>query len=491
MVRSRSALSDGVAPWQTTRSVRPGPHRNGPVARLGIAARRGFGRVVPDPFVVAIALTVGAMAIAWGLGDLPGSDGPGARAAAVVAAYGDGLWGLLAFAMQITVMLVLGHVVAEAPAIRRGLAGLARAAPAPRALVAYVALGATLLGLVNWSLALIGGALLAREAGRVAAARGWRIHYPLLCAAGYAGLMVWHGGLSGSAPLKVTRAGDLVEVLGPELAARIGPLGLERTLLSPLNAWVSGGLVVLGAAFFAWLLPREDPDPRPPPDLDDPGPRAVVPDPGGGEGLVDRLERSRVALWALALPLFAVCAHRIATRGVARLDIDTVNAALWAVGLALHGRPHVFLAACDRGIRSCAGVVVQFPLYAGLMGLMNGAGLSAALSGAVAQAGADAVAIVAFLSAGLVNLFVPSGGGQWAVQGPILMRAALDTGVPPERLLLALAYGDQWTNMVQPFWALPLLAITGVRARDIVGYTALWMVVGGAWMVGCLWVVSR
>ena len=112
---------------------------------------------------------------------------------------------------------------------------------------------------------------------------------------------------------------------------------------------------------------------------------------------------------------------------------------------------------------------------------------SAALSESLSGVEGKGFLVVVFGSAGLLNLFVPSGGGQWAVQGPIVIDAALGLGVAPEHAMLAVAYGDQWTNMVQPFWALPLLAITGTRARDLVGYSSLWMVVGGAWIGVSLW----
>jgi short-chain fatty acids transporter len=131
-------------------------------------------------------------------------------------------------------------------------------------------------------------------------------------------------------------------------------------------------------------------------------------------------------------------------------------------------------------------VLLQFPLYAGIMGVMAGSGLSTALSRAFADAGVHAFTAVTFFSAGLLNLFVPSGGGQWAVQGPIIMDGAMSLGVAPGEVVMAMAYGDQWTNMLQPFWALPLLALTGVRARDIIGYASIWMVAGGVWIVGAL-----
>ncbi|MCA9701884.1 MAG: short-chain fatty acid transporter, partial [Myxococcales bacterium] len=175
-----------------------------------------------------------------------------------------------------------------------------------------------------------------------------------------------------------------------------------------------------------------------------------------GEDLLSRIERSPVVVWALALPLLAALILQLSRKGVANLDIDTVNLALWVLALLLHGRPDRFLAACGRGMQSCTGIVLQFPLYAGIMAVMAASGLSATLTTMVSAAGPDLLAPVTFLSAGLLNLLVPSGGGQWAVQGPIIMQAALDTGVAPGKVLMAMAYGDQWTNMLQPFWALPL-----------------------------------
>jgi short-chain fatty acids transporter len=118
--------------------------------------------------------------------------------------------------------------------------------------------------------------------------------------------------------------------------------------------------------------------------------------------------------------------------------------------------------------------------------MMSGSGLSVALSNAFSGVGAGAFGVLSFLSAGLLNLFIPSGGGQWAVQGPILVESALALGVAPSTAVMAMAYGDQWTNMLQPFWALPLLAITGVRARDIIGYSVIWMVAGGVWIAAGL-----
>lgn len=157
------------------------------------------------------------------------------------------------------------------------------------------------------------------------------------------------------------------------------------------------------------------------------------------------------------------------------------------LGLLLHGTPRRYVRAVEQAASGCAGIILQFPLYAGIMGLMAGSGLTAQMASAIADTSSPTtLPLFTFVSAGVVNLFVPSGGGQWAVQGPIAMHAAADAGVNPAKMVMAVAYGDQLTNMLQPFWALPLLAITGVKARDIVGYTAIVMVVAAAWMAAGL-----
>lgn len=447
----------------------------GPFVRLGVFARRGFGRIVPEPFVIAVALTTVVLATALAVGTPAGE---------VLRAWsgGSGLWALLTFTMQMCVMLVLGTALATAPLMQGGIAASIGWVKTPRQLVGATAFIAIGLALLNWSLGLVGGAIVAREAGRLARTRGYALHYPLLCAAGYSGLMTWHGGFSGSAPLKVTTLEDLTEVLGPVLAEQIGTLGLGSTILSPLNLVVSGGLLVLGPLVFMGMTPHADPDAQ---SAGEDSESAQVQE-SPPTGLIERVERSRAFSMLLAFPLCVALAMALADGGLLRLSFNTVNLALFAFALLLHGRPDRFLRACDEGARSCGGVIVQFPLYAGVMGVMKAAGLSAALAGVFSQVGSGAFEALAFGSAGLLNLFVPSGGGQWAVQGPVLMQAAQSAGVEPGRVVMAMAYGDQWTNMLQPFWALPLLAITKVRARDIIGYAAVWMVVGGVWMLGNL-----
>jgi short-chain fatty acids transporter len=472
-----------------------------PLARLGLASRRGFGRITPDPFVLAVGLSLLVLLAAITLGDWPGSTSADTllgRVSAGLESWGStGLWKLLGFGMQMVLMLVLGTAMAEAPIVRRGIGKLARAANGPRVLVGMTALVSIGLSLLSWSLSLIGGAILAREAGRQAKLRGWQLHYPILCAAAYSGLMTWHGGISGTAPLKATNEKDMIEVLGEQLAAQVGTISLDRTMFSPLNLLISGGLLLLGPLLFAALTPREGEDPTAEPQPEGLAGSSLETHDGRGphgprepepSDVLERIERSTVVVWALGLPLFAALVASLARKGISNLDIDTVNLALWVLALLLHGRPHRFIAACEDGMRACTGIVLQFPLYAGAMAVMATSGLAAKLTLIITAAGPKLLVPLTFLTAGLLNLFIPSGGGQWAVQGPIIMQAAVETGVEAGSVLMAMAYGDQWTNMLQPFWALPLLAVTGVRARDIIGYSFLWMLAGGVWIFfGLVW----
>lgn len=554
------------------------------MARLGDRIAAFFRATAPDPFVLAVLLTLVTVALAVTVGDWGEPDEPAAAEASTVVS-GDaeperpewcdrllqitgtwtvdeetgaqsfesvwapaseltpdgkprlGLWRLLTFAMQMCLILVTGYGLASSPPVAALIRAIARLPRSGAQCVALVAFAAATLALVNWGLGLIAGALLAREVGRAMEARGRAVHYPLLAAAGYVGLLVWHGGFSGSAPLTVTtQAGIDTATAGTVAAGTVAPMPLTETILSPLNFVVTGGLLVLAPLILALMHPRGSDDEPTETDDDDNDPieSAAMPRTGspvimmpsaftgGAADEEDGPEPVRkplfiwlledtpiisvalvalIALWAIAY-YFPGAAFSIAgvdfafgdTRadsGARTLTLNTVNLTMLALGLLLQGTPARYLRAVEEGARACAGIILQFPLYAGIIAVMVGSGLASQLAGGMVGASNEStLPILTFLSAGLVNLFVPSGGGQWAVQGPIAMEAATQSGVSPATMVMAVAYGDQLTNMLQPFWALPLLAITGVRARDIVGYTAVLMVVAGVWVAGCLFVLG-
>ncbi|GJM18430.1 MAG: short-chain fatty acids transporter [Phycisphaeraceae bacterium] len=459
---------------------------------LGARVSAVFNWTAPDPFVLAILLTLVAALLALTLGDFPGRAEGGSRVLFMLDRWrgGEGIWKWLGFGMQMCLVLVTGHALAASRPVRavvRALASLPRSGPSAAALVGVVA---AMFGLLNWGLGLIVGALFARDVARALEQRGVRAHYPVLAAAGYMGMLVWHGGLSGSAPLTSTTRDGAAKVLPTDALAQLSEgagIALTETIFSPLNLIVSVGLLVL-IPLVLWLLcPRSDADVRtiaafdvP---LEEPAPPRIE-----NPTLPDRLHHTPVLSTLLALVLGAAVVRYGFTDGLKSVGLNEINAAMLALGLLLHGSTASYVRAAEDGARGCAGVILQFPLYAGIMGILAASGLIALFSNTLARLGGEStLPVLTFASAGIVNFFVPSGGGQWGIQGPIALEAGAAVGVAPGKMIMAVAYGDQLTNMLQPFWALPLLAITGVKARDIVGYTAIVMLVAAAWMA--LWLL--
>jgi short-chain fatty acids transporter len=458
------------------------------ISRLGLRISAAFRAVVPDPFVLAILLTFVAFVLA--ITTTPTS------ASQLVDAWsglgeGDGLWALLKFAMQMSLILVTGHALASSPPMERVLVRLANIPKTGGQAVALVAGCAMVLALLNWGLGLIAGAILARRVGEAMRRKGVKVHYPLVAAAGYVGLLVWHGGFSGSAPLKVTQTDQITEIFGD--SAPFTAIDLTQTILSPLNLIVSSGLLVIVPIVFMLLCPKNPEDFRPieacvpldeAPATDKPDdhkpwlPRLLEDSP-----IVTIMLVLLIAWWAKRFYLPVMEDGSLGRSGLFGLTPDSVNLTMLLLGLILHGTPMRYARAVEDATRGCAGIILQFPLYAGILAILQQSGMAEQLAAWIAaRTDATTLPLFTFLSAGLVNLFVPSGGGQWAIQGPISMNAAVDAGVAPGKMVMAIAYGDELTNMLQPFWALPLLAITGVRARDIVGYTAIVMVVAAIWM---------
>lgn len=445
------------------------------IRSLGRGLSHFAHRWVPDPFAIALVLTLLTLGFAvigseanlmetvgfWG-GRLKGDE---------LLAKESGFWKLLTFAMQMCLILVTGHALASSKPISRLVARLAALPRTQGHAIALTALVAMSFAWLNWGLGLIVGALLAREVARTSKQRGLRVHYPLLGAAGYTGLLVWHGGLSGSAPLKITQTKDLAEILG---RADIPPVTLTDTIFSPMNLVVCGALLIVVPLLLNAMAPEdaeiieitdEQADERAEEtlDLDELTP-------------AQRLERSPVLVWLIALAAALYLVEYVGRIGIDRLDLNAINLTFLTAGLVLQGSARAYGRAITDGVQGCAGIILQFPFYAGIMGVMALSGLVTAMAEGAASFATEATfAPLTMLSAGIVNLFVPSGGGQWAVQGPLVVQSAEALGVPLGKAVMAFAYGDAWTNMLQPFWALPLLGITRLEAREIVGYTAALM----------------
>jgi len=444
------------------------------ISGFGLRISRVVERVVPDPFVIAIFLTLvtAIAALLWGdFGDQSSFIG-------VLDSWRDssnGMWKLLSFSMQMCLILVTGYALATTSLVRSMIHRLADIPTSTAAAAAIVGLVACICGLVNWGLGLI-------VVGFSMQRRNKPCHYPLIAAAGYVGLLVWHGGLSGSAPLSMTTKLGAEKVVPTQFLDQLESISLSSSIGSPMNLLISGGLVLLIPTVLASLAPKNANDIRP---IDTFGV-----DSGGRqepiqqhEHLPDKLNHSPYIAWLLAVPLLIALCRYMYVSGIDRVGLNEITMFMLGAGLLLHGSPVGYMQAVARGAKGCAGIIIQFPLYAGIMAIMVASGLMGSLTELMVGMGSkDTLPLLTMLSAGIVNLFVPSGGGQWAIQAPIALESGLQSGVSPGTMVMAVAYGDQLTNMLQPFWALPLLAITGVRARDIVGYTVIVMVAATVWI---------
>ncbi|SNS97784.1 short-chain fatty acid transporter [Pseudomonas segetis] len=429
-------------------------------------------RYLPSPFVFAILLSL-IVLVASMLST-------GQSLPQMAQHWGGGFWNLLTFAMQMALILVTGHALASAPLIHRLLGALARVAKSPGQAIVLVTLVALAGAWINWGFGLVIGAVFARALAREV--KG--VDYPLLVASAYSGFLIWHGGLSGSIPLSLATGGaDLSRMTGGVVTSAIG---VGETLFTPMNLTIIAllviGLPLLNRAMHPALPKVADPSLLV--DAED----SALP----RETPAQRLDDSRILNLIIVAVAVIYFTYYFINNGLA-LSLNIVIGLFLFVGLFLHGSPERYMRAVQDGIGGISGIVIQFPFYAGIMGMMVGANADGISLGKqvtdafVTWSNADTFPVLAFLSAGLVNVFVPSGGGQWAVQGPIMLPAGQALGVAPAVTAMAIAWGDAWTNMIQPFWALPLLGIAGLGARDIMGYCLLMLVYSGIVISGCLY----
>ncbi|WP_209728442.1 short-chain fatty acid transporter [Arthrobacter sp. CAN_C5] len=399
----------------------------------------------------------------------------------VLTGWGDGLAGLLAFMTQMALILLLGHALAHTGPVRKLLARLGGIPRSPLQAYVFVFVVAAAASLITWGLGLVVGGLLAKEVAAQARERGMALHFPMLVAAGFSGFVVWHMGYSGSGPLTAATEGSFIaEQLGRTIP-------ITETTFSWWNITAAIATIILVAAALALVSPRAgdqitelEVDARRSDDvkLDD---EVVTP--------ADRIDASRILTTVVGVALVAYLVVHYVQGGTATLDI--VNWTFLALLFLLVRSPFELIALTKNAASNVGEILLQFPLYAGIMGIMTTTGLINLVSDAIVSiASPTTFGLFALLSAGLVNFFVPSGGGQFAVQAPIMLDAAERLGVDPAIAIMAVSYGDQWTNMIQPFWALPLLAIAGLKMRDILGYTMVTLIVSGAVFAAILLIVG-
>lgn len=440
-------------------------------------------RYLPDAFIFLFFLTL----VVFVLGMIEGS-GP----REVLGYWGDGFFGILEFTMQSTLMLVTGFALANTPPVHRALRALARLPRGEVQIIVLTVLIMMVLSWISWGLGLIAGAIVCREMGIVH--RG-RVHYPLLVAATYAGFLVWHAGYGGSVPLLIATPDHF-------LSEQMGVIPVTETIFAPVNLLIVAALAIVVPITMVLMRPKSDEpridlpesiieeeeeltheqtDARAPEPVETPTgsdvkeektaePVPLVP--------AARLERSRSITLVLGAMGLLWLVNYFVTGGL--LNINIVIFSFVSAGLLLIPNTREYLAQVTGGAKAAYGIILQFPFYAAIFGIMEGTGLIQTIASFFVQISSPAtLPFWSFISGGIINMFAPSGGGQWALQGPIMVEAAQQIDADMARTAMGVAWGDAWTNMIQPFWALPLLAIAGLGIRDIMGYTAVVLIVSG------------
>ncbi|GIN21875.1 MAG TPA: short-chain fatty acid transporter [Bacillus bacterium] len=412
-------------------------------------------RFLPDAFLFAVILTLVVF--------LMGILFTGSTPIQMVEYWGNGFWDLLAFAMQMSLIVVTGYVLANTPIIKKGLVVISALAKTPARAIMLVTFTATVASLINYGFGLVVGALIAIQVAK----RVPSLDYRLLVASAYSGFLVWHGGLSGSIPLLIATPDHFLE-------ETIGTISVTETIFSGFNLFIVFVLLIsLPLLNRLMLKSREGLEVTHPKNWEAGSIEETVEEPAENLTPSDRLENSQIISILIGLFGIAYIVYHFVTNGF-DLNINIVNFIMLFLGIILHRTPRRFLVSVNDAVKNVGGIIVQFPFYAGIMGMMVASGLSESMSLWFVNISTEfTYPLFTFISAGIVNFFVPSGGGQWAVQGPIMIPAGIEIGVDSAKTAMAVAWGDAWTNMIQPFWALPLLAIAGLRVRDIMGFCVI------------------
>ena len=426
-------------------------------------------RWLPEPFIFAIILTLVAAALAMPICHQTPLE--------VIDHWGGGVWNLLAFAMQMALVLVCGSTLAAAPVVKRGISLLAAIPKTPIAAIALVTGVSALACWLNWGFGLIVGVVFAKEIARKMPA----IDYRLLIASAYSGFVVWHAGLSGSIPLTMATPGEALTKATNGVLTE--PIPISQTILDPHNIVIVLVVMVAIVVTNSLMYPKKDVVTVDPALLEEDAPVAPKPQ---QDALTpaQRMEHSRLLSWIVAGIGFAYLIIHLGWGG-GSFDLGSVIMLFLFLGVLLHGTPLAYVKAFTNASKGAAGIILQFPFYAGIMGIITGVGASGISFGTVLSnacisiSNATTYPLLTFLCAAVLNMFVPSGGGHWAIQAPIMFAAGADLGVDPGLTGTAIAWGDAWTNLIQPFWAIPALAIAKLDAKDIMGFCLIDLLVTG------------
>ncbi len=441
-----------------------------PVQKMGELIADRVEKWMPNPFLFAILLTYIAAIVAF----LSEGSGP----IEIANAWYGGFWNLLQFSMQMVLILVTANVVAYHPRVRSGILFLVKLPKNGPQAVVMVGIASMVTGWISWGLGLIFGAILVREMGKYAEATGIKIHYPLLAVAGYMGMsLTWGWGLSSSAGLLQATENNALMQLG--FVDRIIPATEWVFHSYPLT--LTGLSIAYGSLILYLLCPpagncREISRYV---DLSSEKSDVVAEDlaPSFNETIADKIDNSLLLGGVIAATGLLLFISVFLTEGLGALDLNVLNFGFFMIGMVLYLSPTRYQKEFYDAVLGSSGVILLFPFYAGIIGIMTGTGLVDSMTESLLSiATKDNFPVIAWITGGVLNLFVPSAGGEWAIIGGPMMVVGSELGIPYGQIIDSYAVGDAHTNLLNPFWAIPLLAISGLRARDMFGYAITVMI---------------
>lgn len=416
-----------------------------------------FENITPDPYVFAVLLTFIGAAMAWKFA-------PNATPAGIATAWYDGVFTIFTFAFQMVMMLVAGYALATSPAVHKALAKIASLATTPAYAVSLTVFVSLIASWLNWGLGLVTAALLAREV-----AKRVRIDFGWLVAAAYSGFVISTEGLSGSIALSQATHGSALNIV--EKVTGHG-LPLSQTVFTRFNLVPLAVLLVVLPILFRYLGPTAESAVVADPERLRAEDEAKVP-PEAPDTFGAKLDHAWILNLCLgAFGIFALIVEMKRSHG--SIDLNLVIMALVLLGLLLHWRPAAYIAAVKHAARITGPLILQYPLYGGLMGIITTTGLAAILSKIFISLSTEhTLPFFTYLTSLVITLFVPSGGGHWAVQGPFAIPAAVKLHSSLAGTTMAVAMGESVANMLQPFFALPILAIAGIKMRRMMGFMVI------------------
>ncbi|MDR3565388.1 MAG: TIGR00366 family protein [Negativicutes bacterium] len=414
-------------------------------------------RYLPDPFTIAWIISLVVVAMALGITHTP--------IMKIVNDWGAGFFGILAFAMQMTMVIVSGYALAAAPVVRRFLRAIAGIPRTPGQTVIFIGFVSMVLYYLNWGLGLIAGGLLAREAAKLHP----DVDFRLLVTAAFSGIIITHGGMSASVPLLINTKGHFLE-------KEIGLVPLSQTIFHPQALFITITLAIVIPLVLLMMIPKKEDTVVADPSLfeDDDAPAVAAP---AQKQIADHLDTSLILNYSLGLMGLAYVVYFFVQGG--SLNLNILIFAFIVLGILAHGTLINYSKAMSKGATTAAGIILQYPFYAGIMSIMQGSGLVLWISDLLLKMSTyDTFELYCYFSSLIISVFVPSAGGHWVVQAPFMLPAAAKLGVEPWKVAMGVAWGESIWNVVCPFWALPLLAIANISIRDLIGFSVLLFLIG-------------